>query len=106
MTAPDYRQHLLPTDLRTPEDVLDWLARPRCCKTVEGLVHRLRARIDRERRQACRRGARIRFGYFAWYARLVRADKDWELDNPELASEMAWDDAADCLAFRAAARQP
>lgn len=55
--TPDHRPYLRAGDLRTPEDVLAWLARPRCCKTLEGHVARLRARLDRERRQACRRGA-------------------------------------------------
>ena len=57
MTAPDHRPYLGPTDLRTPEDVLAWFrVRPRY--PFEGdLVVALAYRLDRERRQACRRGA-------------------------------------------------
>jgi hypothetical protein len=129
MTGPNYHHYLLPNDLRTPEDVanwlrtvdearhvhepsergddvpiLDWLNRLPAHMEARHASAILDGRLDRERRQACRRGARIRFGYFAWYARLVRAGKDWELDSPELASESAWDDVEAVLAFRAAAR--
>ena len=104
----EYQTYLLATDLRTPEDVLAWLRAEYLDRYHDAheAAEELAYRLDRERRQACRRGALSRFEMFAWYARLVRADKDWELDNPELASEMAWDDAAACIAFRAAARQP
>lgn len=68
MTAPDPRPHAAPTDLVTAEDVAEWL-RERAERALLGNCHPpthvlhyalmdLRARLDRERRQACRRGAR------------------------------------------------
>lgn len=97
----DHRPHLLPTDLRTPEDVLAWLRL--VAPLYLDLSYHLARRLDRERRQACRRGALARFKMFAWYGRQVRSG-GCDFDDEDFASEMAWDDAADCLAFRAAAR--
>ena len=61
MTAPDPTPYLLPTDLRTAEDVARWLrARDEAhegAETLADAVAALRARLDRERRQACERGA-------------------------------------------------
>lgn len=80
MTAPDHRPYLLPTDLRTAEDVARWLlehaeqwridaaADPSLgarsvrldyggLRALQGAHADLRARLDRERRQACERGA-------------------------------------------------
>lgn len=64
MTAPDHTPYLLPTDLRTAEDVARWLrsiphaGRPWANECpVCGVMLLLEARIDRERRQACERGA-------------------------------------------------
>jgi hypothetical protein len=105
MTTPDHHPYLTDGDLRTAEDVLEWLARPRCCTTLDGHIDRLRARLDRERRQACRRGALRTFRHLAWYARVVRRGRDaMEFDDPEFSAELAWENAVDCLAFRAAAR--
>ena len=69
MTAPiDPRPYAAPKDLVTAEDVARWL-RERAERALLGNCHPpthvlhyalmdLRARLDRERRQACRRGAR------------------------------------------------
>ena len=81
MTAPDPRPHAAPTDLVTAEDVAVWLrehaeqwrldaaADPslgaHVCRldygglrALQGAIADLTDRLDRERRQACRRGAR------------------------------------------------
>ena len=80
MTAPDHRPYLLATELRTAEDVAAWLeehaeqwrrdavADPSVgarsvrldyagLRALQGAHADLRTRLDRERRQACRRGA-------------------------------------------------
>ena len=60
MTAPDHRPHAAPTDLVTAEDVAEWLrerAEEEPRSTAWHLHERLTARLDRERRQACERGA-------------------------------------------------
>ncbi len=63
MTAPDPTPYLLPTDLRTAEDVARWLDTlhkgPPAERIfgVQDAVAALYARLDRERRQACERGA-------------------------------------------------
>ena len=110
MTYPDYHYYLVGTDLRTPEDVAKWLrslsyfTRERPWRQdIDGACDELDERLDRERRQACRRGALARFKVVAWYGRQVRSGRG---DIDDFASEMAWDDAAACLACRAAARQP
>lgn len=62
---PEYRVHLLSTDLRTSDDVLDWLWERARAPAEKGFAHRmiattateLEGRLDRERRAACRRGA-------------------------------------------------
>lgn len=106
MKAPDHHPYLTEGDLRTAEDVLEWLARPRCCKTLGGHIARLRARLDRERRQACRRGALERW-------RRVRSLVRWAREAPIVrAIDWRWGEVGnsvwwmlrDCLAFRAAAR--
>lgn len=126
MKAPDHHPYLTEGDLRTAEDVLEWLARPRCCKTLGGHIARLRARLDRERRQACRRGARVNFGAAvrtmreAMNIRGRRRDKElanavWDLPLQRwgywphrhvLSSDAValLDHLATALAFRAAAR--
>ena len=65
LTAPDPTPYLLATDLRTAEDAVRWLLeradRNIGCHPPELVLHYahadLRARLDRERRQACERGA-------------------------------------------------
>lgn len=94
-----YRDYLTETDLRTPEDVLAWLANPRCCKTVEGHVWRLRARLDRERRQACRRAALAEWRDFASDLRAKALHDAW-------ACQWCHRQIALALAFRSAAREP
>ena len=63
LTAPDPRPYAAPTDLVTAADVLAWLvAIPPCPYDEAGawdetdLANELTLRLDRERRQACRRG--------------------------------------------------
>lgn len=129
MTTPDHTPYLADGDLRTPQDVLEWLDTQRNMaldalrdryrvvaserrpyrevfdEITYRLVRGLAERLDRERRQACRRGALRTFRHLAWYARVVRRGREaWELDDPAFSSEMAWEYAVDCLAFRAAAR--
>lgn len=63
MTAPDPRPHAAPTDLVTAADVARWLHEIDDDDITGGdpmwlTISRLDARLDRERRQACRRGAR------------------------------------------------
>lgn len=138
MTTPDHRPYLLPTDLRTAEDVAEWLRDWRSTATdaeliaVVDWIHAydvqdlrgthdlapelaclaLRARLDRERRQACRRGAA-----YHWRAacRIMRASKDRRgrrRDKEIAAAVWAGDHSAHpllahlaaALAFRAAAR--
>jgi hypothetical protein len=119
MTAPDHRPYLLATDLRTAEDVARWLderARNAPAETVPSFssfwvlsdaVDALDARLDRERRQACRRAS---FVALPELARLQRKRK--------FAVKRLWDYAVQdidslrrghvrqALAFRAVARQP
>ena len=110
MTAPDHRPYLLPTDLRTAEDVARWLrARDEAhegAETLADAVAALRARLDRERRQACRRGARDQWREARYQAgcaaRALRfgAGRVGEHDY----GMAAWDALEECIAFRAAAR--
>ena len=101
MTTPvDPRPYAAPTDLVTAEDVARWLAEraedePRT--TAWCLHDRLTARLDRERRQACRRGALAGWREFARAAR--RRHNAWTCG-------VCADTLARALAFRAAARQP
>ena len=104
MTTPDHRPYLTDGDLRTAEDVLEWLTdHPETCAAQASID--LAERLDRERLRACRRGALRTFRHLAWYARVVRRGREaLELDDPAFSSEMAWENAVDYLAFRAAAR--
>lgn len=119
MTTPDHTLYLLPTDLRTAEDVARWLEDLDDDAPRVPLWHacdRLRARLDRERRQACRRGAR----YYIVQARAHHEDAArWptlapaEWDYPEECAEWVArsqqclrNTLSRALAFRAAARQP
>lgn len=80
MTTPDHRPYLVEGDLRTPEDVRDWILAWRdraiadckadqataslnmrldyaCSVIANDIACDLSEELDRERRQACRRGA-------------------------------------------------
>lgn len=96
MTAPDHRPYLLPTDLRTAEDVARWLRTYHPCEQLGDAVDDLRARLDRERRQACRRGALSCWRAFRFYASTWGEDLE--------ATGVAPMFLVDALAFRAAAR--
>ncbi len=122
MSAPDHRPYLREGDLRTPEDVLEWL-RQEVDPGWSYLAGRgefefaLRQRLDRERRQACRRGA-LR----AWRrasAAMREAANTRGYDRPRAMVFAVWVDRwppslvkkmlanlAEALAFRAAARTP
>lgn len=125
MTAPaDHWPYAAPTDLRTAEDVAEWLDtlhRGPPAERIFGVqdaIVALDARLDRERRQACRRGALACWRRWSSFVRKWRdvgaggqldaaalstapADKhaQWALGVSILDLELA-------LAFRAAARQP
>lgn len=69
MTTPDHRPYLVEGDLRTPEDVLAWLdaglTPPDGPMRLIGAWHfriELAARLDREKRIACRRAVRTLLG--------------------------------------------
>lgn len=114
MTAPDHRAYLVEGDLRTPEDVLAWLDEYRNSRqcivrrhpenVIDDAAFALEARLDRERRQACRRGALEEWRLAASYVRIARTTTTgnmwWALGGTlyELVHSF--------LAFRAAARQP
>ena len=123
MTAPDPRPYAAPTDLVTAADVARWLHEIDDGDITGGdpmwlTISRLDARLDRERRQACRRGALVNWRRWSSFVRKWRdvgaggqldaaalstapADKhaQWALGVSILDLELA-------LAFRAAARQP
>ena len=125
MTTPDHRPYLTATDLRTPEDVLAWL-KERAIAADEGFVSRaatldeayaaLSARLDRERRQACRRGAHEMTRVIARSKLWLRKDyvsSDGQAvfgSFKECISKMRggrWGSTLElALAFRAAARTP
>ncbi len=106
-TPVDPRPYAAPTDLVTAADVVEWL-RERAERALLGNCHPpthvlhyalvdLTARLDRERRQACRRGALAGWREFARAAR--RRHNAWTCG-------VCADTLARALAFRAAARQP
>lgn len=144
MSTPDHCPYLLPDDLQTVEDVLAWLDAEAAAWREPGIAHgaelvrfdiavattlqmaaaHLRARLDRERRLACRKGA-----LEAWRAfrkmmprrsenparRLMAEGLVWLPSNVNPASLILhlaeWrvtflGHLADALAFRAAARTP
>ena len=127
MTAPDHRPYLLATELRTAEDVAAWLeehaeqwridaaADPSLgarsvrldyagLRALQGAHADLRARLDRERRQACRRGALDAWRRFCDETGNV----DWTGESLDVWGNRrrALDYLSRALAFRAAARQP
>jgi len=109
MTAPDHRPYLLPTDLRTAEDaaafVRVYVVDPDTEWDLSDVYNYLERRLDRERRQACRRGALAEWMRVADLVRSIReyrrADRVWAECAPTL-----WRYLSRALAFRAAARQP
>ena len=112
MNAPDHRPYLTENDLRTPEDVALWLSK-RCLASDEAFVSRgqtldeafwdLSDRLDRERRQACRRAALENWRNFAQYARWCKERGAVPKDENEA---MVLRVLAKTIAYRDAARQP
>ena len=119
MLAPvDPRPYAAPTDLVTAADVARWLreqiyewdadcdtANPRQVVTCVALA--LERRLDRERRQACRRGCFAHFRDACVHRQNERAlfpmpEPEW----PTTAGECRRESIHRALAFRAAARQP
>lgn len=112
----DFERYLREGDLRTREDVLAWLQcealmcpeSPRPTKRTAFLVlankaNELSARLDRERRRACRRGALDKWRHAADYVRAARTHRD--PDGVWWASgHTIYFAVRECLAFRAAAR--
>lgn len=110
MKAPDHTPYLADGDLRTPQDAYDWL-----CREIEhdlrvrGIEYhaseytwRMRERLDRERRQACRRGALERWQRLSRLVRWARAGRSgWRWDE---VGDALWWTLRQYLAFRAAAR--
>lgn len=105
MSAPvDPRPYAGPTDLVTAADVAEWLVDyPGSCAAQASID--LHERLERERRQACRRGARYHWRRVCVLVRWTRTVH---------GAQWAWDDCGEsvarsisrALAFRAAARQP
>ena len=107
MTPPDHRPYLREGDLRTPEDVLEWLlGHDEPCVAMACL--QLTNRLDRERRRACRRGALEAWRDFQLFLRLAAECEEYEPDFFDDATYY-WHEAArllaDALAFRAEARR-
>lgn len=116
MTAPDHRPYAVPGDLITAGDAICELIRMSdeegAYTRKEGLAIRracyaLLARLDRERRQACRRATRA----WAFLARMHRRNADMYAKNDDRDEAMSCRAARAnslqaALAFRAAARQP
>ena len=113
----DHHPYLTDGDLRTPEDVLAWLREwdatgwdPERHYASEHLSERL----DRERRQACRRGARDMARSIAVRKRWLRRDYDEDGGREKFGNfarcmahmrEARWGHELHlALAFRAAAR--
>jgi hypothetical protein len=108
MTAPDHTPYRVPGDLITAEDVYTWLDNFDPYDIYDAAlamaVPTLRKILDKQRREALRRGC---FAHFA----LARQHRTWEragfiVDECEPTSR---ENRADCLrralAYRAAARQ-
>lgn len=108
MTAPDHTPYRIPEDLITAEDVYAWLDNFDPYDVVYAplatAIGELRKILDKQRREALRRGC---FAYLA----LARQHRAWEragfvINEYEPTSR---ENRADCLrralAYRAAARQ-
>jgi hypothetical protein len=103
VTAPDPRPYAAPGDLITAADVAAWLrarAEEEPRSTAWYLHDRLDARLDREHRQACRRGALAEWRCAVRASRIseIRCSRAGQLEIAEYKRR--------ALAFRAAARQP
>lgn len=126
MTTPDHHPYLTEGDLRTAEDVLELVKfeRARAALELRGKLRVLageqvpygeafmvamvafervlRLRLDRERRQACRRGALERWQRLSRLVRWARAGRSgWRWDE---VGDALWWTLRQYLAFRAAAR--
>ena len=107
MSGVDHRPYLVEGDLRTPEDVLAWLCEYDPREQLGDALVELRVQLRRERRQACRRGAKFRWTWFALGLReYVRRVRQEGLLSDSDALESLKCDLSLALAFRAAARQP
>ena len=129
MTAPDHTPYLLATDLRTAEDVATWLrehaeqwrrdavADPSVgarsvrldyagLRAIQGAHADLLARLDHERRQACRRGARQAFADAAELMRGYALEQKCGVVRDTGIEYAIGHYLTRALAFRAAARQP
>jgi hypothetical protein len=115
--TPEFRPYLLETDLRTAEDVLQWIEYRRRYgrATIDHIADDLVEQIDRERRQACRRGALEKFKAFArTCTRFKRGVKVPDLGRGRATEDCIWRHTHGCseelqwlaaaLSFRAAAR--
>ena len=97
----DPRPYAAPTDLVTAADVARWLHEIDDDDITGGdpmwlTISRLDARLDRERRQACRRGARYE---------ITMARAFWRAGGG-VQQMLALAHVQCAIAFRAAARQP
>ena len=134
MTAPiDPRPYAAPTDLVTAADVARWLREWRSTATDAEMIaavdwvhaydvqdlrnahdlaqelasQALDARLDRERRQACRRGALYHWRVFAEMTRMYQDRGDSPLTDGDRRLLAAGRDLRrEALAFRAAAKPP
>jgi len=115
VTAPDHTPYLAATDLRTPEDVFVWMTylerdivtQPYRECYGHDLVSALRSRLDRERRQACRRGAlEACRQMMSVVVNGETCSHGWDtgLDMYDGGVEYASQYLTEALAFRAAAR--
>ena len=116
MTTPvDPRPYAGPTDLVTAADVARWLDERAMASPPEPVPQYsrhwilelawadLHARLDRERRQACRRGALDRWRRVRELVRWAGAYRNAPWAWHEIAPSL-WFALRDALAFRAAAR--
>ena len=109
--ALDHRPFLADTDLRTAEDVARWLHEIDDDDITGGdpmwlTISRLDARLDRERRQACRRGARRTFADAAELMRGYALEQKCGVVRDTGIEYAIGHYLTRALAFRAAARQP
>lgn len=104
MTPPDHRPYLTATDLRTPEDVLAWLIDYPSMDAAQASID-LHVRLDRERRQACRRAALLEWRRVCELVRWCDAYRNSDAAWHEVAPSL-WRTLTRALAFRAAAREP
>ena len=111
MTAPDPTPYAAPTDLVTAADVAEWLDTlhqgPIDARIfgVQDAIAALDARLDRERRQACRRGALAEWRRARELVRWAGAYRNASWAWREIAPSL-WRYLSRALAFRAAARAP